>query len=51
VVPPDNAEYLHQRLPISNLDHIDADHFMWDDEADEYASIVISWWGGGYTLV
>ena len=51
VVPPVNAEYLHQRLPRSKLDLIDASHFIWEDAADEYASIVISWWGGGYALV
>jgi len=51
VVPPVNAEYLHQRLPRSKLDLIDAGHFIWEDEADEYASIIISWWGGGYALV
>jgi pimeloyl-ACP methyl ester carboxylesterase len=51
VVPPVNAEYLHQRLPRSKLDLIDAGHFIWEDAADECASIVISWWGGGYALV
>lgn len=51
VVPPVNAEYLHQRLPRSKLDLIDASHFIWEDAADEYASIVLSWWGGGYALV
>jgi pimeloyl-ACP methyl ester carboxylesterase len=51
VVPPVNAEYLHQRLPRSKLDLIDASHFIWEDAADEYASIVTSWWGGGYAHV
>jgi pimeloyl-ACP methyl ester carboxylesterase len=51
VVPPVNAEYLHQRLPRSKLDLLDAGHFIWEDAADEYASIVLSWWGGGYALV
>jgi pimeloyl-ACP methyl ester carboxylesterase len=51
VVPPVNAEYLHQRLPRSKLDLIDASHFIWEDAADEYASIVTSWWGGGYAAV
>jgi pimeloyl-ACP methyl ester carboxylesterase len=51
VVPPVNAEYLHQRLPRSKLDLIDAAHFIWEDAADEYASIVLSWWGGEYALV
>jgi pimeloyl-ACP methyl ester carboxylesterase len=47
-VPPANAEFLHERLPHSKLDIIDAGHFTWEDSADEYAALVISWWGGGY---
>lgn len=48
VVPPVNAEFLHQRLPKSKLDIIDAAHFTWEDAADEYAALVTAWWGGGY---
>jgi pimeloyl-ACP methyl ester carboxylesterase len=48
VVPPVNAEFLHERLPHSKLDVIDAGHFTWEDAADEYASLVSNWWGGGY---
>jgi pimeloyl-ACP methyl ester carboxylesterase len=48
VVPPANAEYLHERLPQSKLDIIDAGHFTWEDGADEYAALVTSWWGSGY---
>jgi pimeloyl-ACP methyl ester carboxylesterase len=47
-VPPANAEFLHQRLPRSKLDIIDAGHFTWEDAADEYAALVTTWWGGGY---
>jgi pimeloyl-ACP methyl ester carboxylesterase len=47
VVPPVNAEYLHERLPNSKLDIIDAGHFTWEDCADEYAALVTSWWSGG----
>lgn len=47
-VPPVNAEFLHERLPKSKLDIIDAGHFTWEDSADEYAALVTSWWGGGY---
>jgi pimeloyl-ACP methyl ester carboxylesterase len=46
-VPPVNAELLHERLPESRLDIIDAGHFTWEDGADEYAALVTSWWGGG----
>jgi pimeloyl-ACP methyl ester carboxylesterase len=47
-VPPANAEFLHERLPLSKLDIIDAGHFTWEDGADEYAALVTSWWHGGY---
>jgi pimeloyl-ACP methyl ester carboxylesterase len=48
VVPPVNAELLHERLPHSKLDIIDAGHFAWEDAAGEYAALVTAWWGGGY---
>jgi pimeloyl-ACP methyl ester carboxylesterase len=44
VVPPVNAEYLHERLPKSQLNIIDALHFIWEDAADTYAELL----GGGY---
>ena len=47
-VPPVNAEFLHQRLPRSKLDILDAGHFTWEDAADEYAALVTSWWSGQY---
>lgn len=48
VVPPVNAEYLHERLSKSKLDIIDAGHFIWEDAADTYGALVTSWWAGGY---
>ena len=48
IVPPVNAEYLHERLPHSELHLIDAVHFAWEDAADEYAALVKAWWAGGY---
>jgi pimeloyl-ACP methyl ester carboxylesterase len=47
-VPPVNATFLHERLPKSRLDIVDAGHFTWEDTADEYASLVTTWWSGGY---
>jgi pimeloyl-ACP methyl ester carboxylesterase len=32
-VPPVNAEFLHERLPHSKLDIIDAGYFTWEDAA------------------
>jgi pimeloyl-ACP methyl ester carboxylesterase len=48
VVPPVNAEFLHERLPTSTLALLDAVHFIWEDAADQYAALVTSWWAGGY---
>jgi pimeloyl-ACP methyl ester carboxylesterase len=50
-VPPANSEFLHQRLPHSKLDIIDAGHFTWEDSPDEFASLIIAWWSGGYASV
>jgi pimeloyl-ACP methyl ester carboxylesterase len=44
VVPPANAEFLHERLPESRLDIVDVGHFVWEDAADQYAALVTSWW-------
>jgi pimeloyl-ACP methyl ester carboxylesterase len=46
-VPPVNAEFLHQRLPNSKLDLLDAAHFTWENAADQYAELVTSWWSAG----
>ncbi len=47
-VPPVNAEFLHQWLPNSKLDILDAGHFTWEDAADQYAALVTGWWAGSY---
>ena len=48
VVPLDNAEYLHRRLPHSELHVVNAGHFTWEDAANEYAVLVNAWWAGGF---
>ena len=48
VVPPVNAEFLHERLPHSELHLLDSGHRVWEDAADEYAALVRAWWDGGY---
>jgi pimeloyl-ACP methyl ester carboxylesterase len=50
-VPRVNSEFLHERLPKSKLDVLDAGHYPWEDSADEYAALVSAWWQGGYTNV
>ena len=51
VVPLVNAEFLHERLPLSELAIIERGHFLWEDAADEYAALVSAWWDGGYAAV
>jgi hypothetical protein len=34
------ANGLHERLPKSKLDLIDAGHLTWEDAADQYAEII-----------
>ena len=48
VVPLANAEFLHDRLPGSRLAIVDAGHFVWEEAAGEYGSIVSDWAMGGY---
>jgi pimeloyl-ACP methyl ester carboxylesterase len=48
VVPLANAEFLHERLPHSRLAVVDAGHFVWEEAAGEYGSIVSDWAVGGY---
>jgi len=50
-VPPVNAEFLHERLPNSKLDILDAGHFTWEDAADEYATLVTNWWSKSSSTV
>lgn len=44
VVPVANAEYLHERLPHSKLDVLDAGHFTWEEAAADYARVITGWW-------
>jgi pimeloyl-ACP methyl ester carboxylesterase len=40
-VPLANAEFLDERLPNSRLIVIDAGHFVWEEEPQEYASAIL----------
>lgn len=51
LVPRVNSEFLHERLPTSKLDVLDAGHYPWEDASDEYAALVTAWWRGGYAHV
>jgi pimeloyl-ACP methyl ester carboxylesterase len=48
VVPLANAEFLHERLPNSRMTVVDAGHFVWEEAAGEYGSIVRDWATDGY---
>jgi pimeloyl-ACP methyl ester carboxylesterase len=48
MVPPVNAQYLHERLPNNKLDLLDAAHYPWEDAADQYAAIISAWVKDGY---
>ena len=41
VVPVENAEFLHERLPDSRLELVDAGHFVWEEMPAQYASIIL----------
>jgi pimeloyl-ACP methyl ester carboxylesterase len=41
VVPLANAEFLHQRLPASRIEIVDAGHFAWEETPAQYASIIL----------
>jgi len=43
LVPPSNAEFLHERLPDSKLDILETGHFTWEDGADDYLGLTRSW--------
>jgi pimeloyl-ACP methyl ester carboxylesterase len=48
LVPPINAELLHENLPKSKLDILEAGHYIWEERAGEYASIISAWVTDGY---
>ena len=46
-VPP-STRYLHERLPRSNLDLVDAGNFTWKNAADRYAGTATGQRTGGH---
>jgi pimeloyl-ACP methyl ester carboxylesterase len=50
LVPVGNAEYLHERLSNSRLDILDTGHFVWEEAAEQYASLIADWVSGGYLV-
>ncbi len=48
VVPLANAEFLVANLPNCRLTILDSGHFVWEEAARDYESIVLDWATGGY---
>jgi pimeloyl-ACP methyl ester carboxylesterase len=48
LVPWSNNEYLHERLPHSEIHALDADHYAWEQAPAEYGRLIVDWVGGGY---
>ncbi|MCL2533432.1 MAG: alpha/beta hydrolase [Nocardiaceae bacterium] len=47
LVPPENGEYLHQRLRRGRLVTVDAPHYGWEVESTAYAHHIADWITGG----
>jgi len=50
-VPPANGDFLRKSMPRCRAEVLDAGHFVWEDAAQEYASLVIAWINGDYSKV
>jgi len=48
IVPPVNLEFLAERLPHNHSMLLDADHRVWEEAADKYNDMIISWLDGDY---
>jgi pimeloyl-ACP methyl ester carboxylesterase len=48
LVPPINAEILGKSLPNTRSLFLESSHFVWEDQADAYATAVVRWIEGGY---
>lgn len=47
-VPPSNGDFLAERMPHCRTEVVEAGHFVWEDAADSYASLVSAWVLEGY---
>lgn len=48
LVPMANQEFLHERLPHSRMDLLQAGHFAWEEAPDLYGDVLTGWLSGGY---
>ncbi|WP_421611977.1 alpha/beta fold hydrolase [Agrobacterium tumefaciens] len=50
-VPPSNGEFLADRMPRCRAEVVEAGHFVWEDAADTYATLISDWILEGYRMV
>ncbi len=48
IVPASNADALDKKLPRTRSVLLDSGHFVWEDQAEQYAAAVRDWIRGGY---
>jgi pimeloyl-ACP methyl ester carboxylesterase len=48
IAPPPNADVLDKGLPKTRSVLLDSGHFVWEDQAEQYAAAVLDWIRGGY---
>jgi pimeloyl-ACP methyl ester carboxylesterase len=51
LVPPENADVLDRGLPRTRSMQLDSGHFVWEDQAENYAAAILDWIRGGYRAV
>ncbi|RYE51364.1 MAG: alpha/beta hydrolase, partial [Rhizobiaceae bacterium] len=51
LVPPPNGQFLADRMPHCRAEIFDAGHFVWEDAADAYASLLVDWISQGHSRV
>jgi pimeloyl-ACP methyl ester carboxylesterase len=47
-VPPSNGAFLQKRLPRGVHRIVESGHFVWEDDAERYATLITEWVQGGY---
>ncbi|MFC3692504.1 alpha/beta fold hydrolase [Chenggangzhangella methanolivorans] len=47
LVPPGNGDLLVEGLPHARGEIVDAGHFVWEDEPEIYAGLIVDWVRGG----
>ncbi len=48
IVPPENGQFLADRLPNNRYALLDAEHRVWEEAAKEYVETITSWFDGNY---